>query len=153
MSTKSKDICPFCGEKTYFHQVKLMTLYYKKSPIQIEQPGYWCDSCHEGVIGGNDRLATQKKLQTLRAEIDGLLTPETIKKIREKLKLSQRDAAELFGGGINAFSRYERGETPAPKSLCQLLILLEKHPNLSNELMPPSKSLYRKTIPTNKGST
>jgi HTH-type transcriptional regulator/antitoxin MqsA len=134
MKKSTKQHCPFCGELAYHHQIKPVTLHYKKQAIIIDQPGFWCDACQEGVIGGDDRKATQKALQTQRAEIDGLLTPDQIKRIREKLKLTQHKAALLFGGGINAFSRYERGETPLPKSLHQLLILLDKHPTLAAEL-------------------
>lgn len=111
-----------------------MTLRYKSKSITIKQPGYWCDSCNEGVIGGDDRKATQKELQAFRAKIDGLLQPDEIKHIREKLRLTQHKANEFFGGGINAFSRYERGETPIPRPLSQLLLLLSKHPEQMGEL-------------------
>ena len=134
MNKKKTEHCPFCGNKTYYHQTKSMTLQYKSIPITVNQPGFWCDKCGEGVIGGEDRKATQKELQTLRAEIDGLLTPDKIKKIREKLKLTQSNAAEIFGGGVNAFSRYERGETPIPRPLSQLLLILKNHPNLLAEI-------------------
>lgn len=140
--------CPFCGKKSYHHQTKLMTLHYKSHPITIEQPGYWCDGCNEGVIGGEDRKATQKELQTFRAKIDSLLSPEKIKRIREKLNLTQQKASEIFGGGVNAFSRYERGETPVPKPLSQLLQLLYKHPNLLSELC---KNSARNPSKINKG--
>lgn len=126
--------CPFCGNKSYYHQTKLMTLGYKSTPITVKQPGFWCDKCGEGVIGGKDRKATQKELQTLRAEIDGLLTPDKIRQIREKLELTQLDASEIFGGGVNAFSRYERGETPIPKPLSLLLFILKDHPALLIEI-------------------
>src|SRR5476651_1343380 len=116
--------CPFCGKESYYHQSKLMTLAYKSHSISVQQPGYWCDACGEGVIGGEDRKATQKELQAFRAKIDGLLSPDEIKGIREKLKLTQQKASEIFGGGVNAFSRYERGETPIPRSMSQLLGLL-----------------------------
>jgi HTH-type transcriptional regulator / antitoxin MqsA len=103
--------CPFCGKEAYHHQIKLMKLRYKSNYITVNQPGYWCDKCKEGVIGGEDRKATQKELQSLRAQIDGLLTPVDIKQIREKLNLTQQQASKIFGGGVNAFSRYERGES------------------------------------------
>lgn len=134
MNKKNAEDCPFCGNKSYYHQTKSMTLRYKSTPITVEQPGFWCDECGEGVIGGNDRKATQKELQALRAEIDGLLTPDKIKQIREKLKLTQLNASEIFGGGVNAFSRYERGETPIPKPLSQLLLILKNHPRLLAEI-------------------
>lgn len=40
-----------------------------------------------------------------------------ITKVRKKLDLDQREAAEIFGGGINAFSRYENGKTKPPLAL------------------------------------
>lgn len=134
MNKDKAEHCPFCGEKSYCHQTKSMSLRYKSTPITVKQPGFWCDKCGEGVIGGDDRKATQKELQTLRAEIDGLLTPDKIKQIREELKLTQLNASEIFGGGVNAFSRYERGETPIPKPLSQLLHILKNHPNLLAEI-------------------
>ncbi|MDR3477953.1 MAG: type II toxin-antitoxin system MqsA family antitoxin [Gammaproteobacteria bacterium] len=137
--TKTKvEHCPFCGKESYYHQTKSMTLRYKSHPITVEQPGYWCNECGEGVIGGEDRKATQKELQGLRAQIDGLLSPDDIKLIREKLKLTQQKASDLFGGGVNAFSRYERGETPIPRAASQLLQLLGAHPNLLTELSKSS---------------
>lgn len=134
MNKINAEHCPFCGNKSYYHQTKPMTLRYKSTPITVKQPGFWCDECGEGVIGGDDRKATQKELQALRAEIDGLLTPDKIKQIREKLKLTQLNASEIFGGGVNAFSRYERGETPIPKPLSQLLLILKNHPTLLAEI-------------------
>lgn len=138
MNKTNIEHCPFCGNKSYSHQIKSMTLQYKSIPITVKQPGFWCNECGEGVIGGDDRKATQKKLQTLRAEIDGLLTPDKIKQIREKLKLTQSNASEIFGGGVNAFSRYERGETPIPRAASQLLQLLGVHPHLLTELSKTS---------------
>jgi HTH-type transcriptional regulator / antitoxin MqsA len=135
MNKSKLEHCPFCGNETYQHQIKPMTLQYKSHPITVNQPGYWCNECMEGVIGGDDRKSTQKELQAFRARIDGLLTPDEVRTIREKLNLTQQKASEIFGGGINAFSRYERGETPIPKPLSQLLQLLYKNPCLLDELL------------------
>ena len=33
-----------------------------------------------------------------------IVDPEFIAKVRKKLALDQREAAEIFGGGVNAFS-------------------------------------------------
>lgn len=64
------------------------------------------------------------------------MSPEFILDIRKKLKLDQREAGEIFGGGPNAFSRYENGKTKPPLSLVHLFRLLEKHPELIDELRP-----------------
>jgi HTH-type transcriptional regulator/antitoxin MqsA len=58
-----------------------------------------------------------------------------IRRIRRKLGLSQVAAAQLTGGGHNAFSRYERGEaTPLP-AVIKLLRLLDKHPEFLKDIV------------------
>jgi HTH-type transcriptional regulator/antitoxin MqsA len=64
-----------------------------------------------------------------------------IRRIRQKLKLSQKRASLLTGGGHNAFSRYERGiVTPIP-AIKNLLRLLDEDPKLLRKLgvMPDLK--------------
>ncbi|HCG53865.1 MAG TPA: hypothetical protein DEX10_10780, partial [Betaproteobacteria bacterium] len=39
-----------------------------------------------------------------------------------------------FGGGVNAFSRYENGKTKPPLALVKLLKVLDRHPDLLNEI-------------------
>jgi HTH-type transcriptional regulator / antitoxin MqsA len=58
-----------------------------------------------------------------------------IRRIRGKLGLSQAKAAELTGGGHNAFSRYERGESAPLPAVVNLFRLLDRHPDLLKELM------------------
>ena len=38
-----------------------------------------------------------------------IVDPKFIARVRRKLDLDQKQAAEIFGGGVNAFSRYETG--------------------------------------------
>lgn len=54
--------------------------------------------------------------------------------MRKKLALDQREAAEIFGGGVNAFSRYETGKTKPSLALVKLLRLLDRHPELLDEV-------------------
>jgi len=56
---------------------------------------------------------------------------------RKKLGLKQSEAGQLFGGGISAFSEYERGKAQPHQSTVLLLKLLEKHPELLKELVSP----------------
>jgi HTH-type transcriptional regulator/antitoxin MqsA len=53
---------------------------------------------------------------------------------RKRLKLTQKQAAELTGGGHNAFSRYERGEAVPMRAVVNLFKILDKHPELVKEL-------------------
>ena len=55
-------------------------------------------------------------------------------RVRKKLKLTQHQAAQLTGGGHNAFSRYERGEARPMAAVVNLFKLLDKHPALLSEI-------------------
>ena len=55
-------------------------------------------------------------------------------RVRKKLKLTQRQTAQLTGGGHNAFSRYERGEASPLPAVVNLFRLLDKHPSLLKDV-------------------
>ena len=126
--------CPFCTNGELILKEKSISFKYKGNSIELNQPGQFCNSCDEGIVDGNDIKATEKALHNFRAKIDGLLTTDEVREIRTKLSLTQLQAAEIFGGGPNAFSRYERGEVRQTKALDQLLKLLNKHPHLLDEI-------------------
>jgi HTH-type transcriptional regulator/antitoxin MqsA len=54
--------------------------------------------------------------------------------LQNALGLDQRQAGEIFGGGVNAFSRYETGKVRTPVSVMQLFTLLNRHPELIEEI-------------------
>ena len=66
--------------------------------------------------------------------------PDDIARVRRKLDLDQRQAAELFGGGVNAFSRYENGKAKPPLALVQLLKVLDRLPTYSVKSGPPRRA-------------
>ncbi|XSC41980.1 type II toxin-antitoxin system MqsA family antitoxin [Bradyrhizobium sp. RDT10] len=55
------------------------------------------------------------------------LGPQDVRRIREKLGLSQVEAGELLGGGPRAFTKYEGKVTPA-SSVMNLLRMLDADP-------------------------
>jgi transcriptional regulator with XRE-family HTH domain len=61
-----------------------------------------------------------------------IVDPDFITSVRKKLDLDQRETAEIFGGDISAFSRYENGKTKPSLALVKLFKLLERHPDLGN---------------------
>lgn len=91
--------------------------------------GGWCEKCGKAACG-EDEAETQ--MRKFRERVDRYHS-DYILKVRKKLGLSQKEAASLFGGGRNAFSRYELGKAAPPMSLIILLRLLDKHPDLLEE--------------------
>ncbi|EDN69188.1 transcriptional regulator, XRE family [Beggiatoa sp. PS] len=131
-----KKECPLC--KTGFLERKtIKEMYtYKGHSIEIEQPGEFCNVCDEGILNSTDLNATEKQIRDFQSKIDGLLTASEIRKVRQKLKLSQFEAAEICGNDPNTFSRYERGEEIPQRSISNLLMILNNHPELLLELIP-----------------
>ncbi|KTC81954.1 type II toxin-antitoxin system MqsA family antitoxin [Legionella cincinnatiensis] len=129
------ETCSICGEETACHDIKPVTYTYKGHDFIIDQPATWCHSCGEGIIGPKDNKAVQAEIQAHKSKIDGILSPLEVQQIRKQLRLTQKEAGALFGGGVNAFNRYEKGINPIPKPLSLLLIILKRHPEQLREIL------------------
>ena len=71
----------------------------------------------------------------LRAKVEGVLSPDEVAGIRERLQLSQRRAGELLGGGPRAFQKYESGTQQVSTPMANLLRLLDKDPRRLAEIV------------------
>ena len=71
----------------------------------------------------------------LRAEAAERLKAEEVRRIRTRLKLSQRRAGEILGGGPRAFQKYESGEVVVSRPMANLLLLLDRDPSRLKELI------------------
>lgn len=126
-------ISPETGE-ILTRQVRPFTVTYKGESMIVDLPGYYPASGDEGVHVGDDMIAVDAAVRALKEKIDGVPAPATIRRMRTKLKLSQREAGSLFKVGENAFDKYERGLIEPSGPTIQLMTLLEKHPELLDEL-------------------
>ena len=76
-----------------------------------------------------------REMQAFNRQVNAaIVDPVFIANVRKKLNLGQKEAADIFGGGVNAFSRYENGKTKPPLALVKLLKVLDRHPELLNEI-------------------
>ena len=97
--------------------------------------GDFCPGCEEAVLDMAESARVSAAMLDFNKQVNAsIVDPGLIASIRKKLALDQREAAEIFGGGINAFSRYENGKTKPPLALVKLLKLLDRHPDLLNEV-------------------
>lgn len=126
-------ISPETGE-TLRRDVRPFTVTYKGKSVTVELPGYYPENGNEGIHVGDDMAVTDATLRALKEEIEGIPAPATIRRVRKKLKLSQREAGGLLKVGENAFDKYERGLIEPSGPTSQLLRLLDQHPELVEEL-------------------
>ena len=95
----------------------------------------FCPACDESITDLAETDRVMREMQAFHKQVNAaIVDPNFIIAVRKKLNLGQREAAEIFGGGVNAFSRYENGKTKPPLALVKLLKLLERHPDLLNEV-------------------
>lgn len=128
--------CPSCGAADLQHDTRNMPYTYKgKSTIIENVTGDFCPKCNEAVFSLTQSKRYSKAMLAFIKQVNtAIIEPGFIARVRKKLELDQQEAAEIFGGGVNAFSRYETGKTNPPLALVKLLKMLERHPNLLNEI-------------------
>jgi HTH-type transcriptional regulator / antitoxin MqsA len=125
--------CPACGGRAVL-ETRTDTVEYKGRKAQVRIRGNWCEKCDEAVLEGDALQKREDTFLALRAQVEGVLGPQDVAQIRSKLKLSQRRAGELLGGGARAFQKYESGEQQVSVPMTNLLRLLAKDPRRLTEL-------------------
>jgi HTH-type transcriptional regulator / antitoxin MqsA len=128
--------CPVCGAAELLHDTRDLPYTYKGENTLIPSvTGDFCPACAESVLNASESDRVMLEMREFSKQVNAaVVDPGFIARVRKKLGLDQRTAAEIFGGGINAFSRYENGRTRPPLSLVKLLKLLDRHPDLLNEI-------------------
>ncbi|MDX6750453.1 type II toxin-antitoxin system MqsA family antitoxin [Geminicoccaceae bacterium 1502E] len=121
-------VCPVTGQPMV-RDVRPITITYKGHAATFEMPGWYCDASSESVHTGEDMKVSDRTLNRLRARVEGLLLPEEVRRIRKRLKLTQKEAGRLIGGGPNAFQKYESGEVLVSQAVKSALLLLDRDPS------------------------
>lgn len=125
--------CPNCATKMV-HDTREVVHTYKGETTTYEATGNFCDACDEVVFDRDEAPRVSALIVEFNKQVNAIsVDPIFITRVRKKLKLDQRQAGELFGGGVNAFSRYETGKTKPPLALVRLFNILERHPELLAE--------------------
>ena len=138
--------CPACGGGMV-RETRRRTIRYKKHSVEIDQPAWWCRDCDEGVLDSKDTVVADRAFATLKAKAEGVLDPATIERIRARLKLTQRKAGKILGGGARAFQRYESGAVVVSRPMSNLLMLLDQQPALLSRLaMESTKAARQKPV-------
>ena len=128
--------CPSCGAAELIHDTRDQPYTYKgETTVIAAVTGEFCLACAESILDMAESKRVMREMKEFSKQVNAaIVDPGFIAGVRKKLDLDQRQAAELFGGGINAFSRYENGKTKPPLALVKLFKLLDRHPDLLNEV-------------------
>lgn len=153
--------CPICnaGELALFQEPD--EIQYKGQTLSVVVEYAVCQQCGEEMILPEQIKRNDCRVRDAWRKADGLLTGTEIADLRKKLGLTQQDAAKVFGGGVNAFSKYERGEVIQSEGMDKLMRLaleekpvhvyswLSEHAGLGNPLDTLSNGYGSNVIPFN----
>lgn len=128
--------CPACASARLIRETRSLPYTYKGESTRIPNVnGQYCPACGESILDATEAARVSAAMLDFNKEVNAsLVNPDFILRVRRKLALDQREAAEIFGGGVNAFSRYENGKSRPPVALIKLLRVLDRYPELLDEV-------------------
>lgn len=125
--------CRNCGHNEFDIQERSETIDFRGLTLDVEGLNYSiCKRCgaksetRDQQVNNDSIIKSAYSLE--RDELrkrDGLLSSHEIEAIRKNFALTQREAAVVFGGGANAFNKYESGEVLQSVSMDRLLRLID----------------------------
>jgi HTH-type transcriptional regulator/antitoxin MqsA len=124
--------CPNCEKIELIEKTMDIPYTYKGNSTVIKQvTGKHCPRCDEFILSSTEAKQVSDAMIAYNKSINAdSVDPAFISGVRKKLNLDQKEAATIFGGGVNAFSRYESGKAVPPVALVKLFKILDTHPDL-----------------------
>ena len=124
--------CPNCEKVEMAVKTTDVPYTYKGSSTVIKRvTGKHCPKCDEFILSNVESQRVSEAMIAFNKQVNAAaVDPAFISGVRKKLQLDQKEAAAIFGGGVNAFSRYESGKAVPPVALVKLFKILDTHPDL-----------------------
>ena len=124
--------CPNCENIEMVEKIMDIPYTYKGNSTAIKQvAGKHCPQCDEFILSDTEAQRVSEAMLVFNKKVNAeSVDPAFISGVRKKLQLDQKEAAVIFGGGVNAFSRYESGKAVPPVALVKLFKILDTHPDL-----------------------
>jgi len=126
--TRNGELCPACGEGHLSSRVNSSPVEYNGHTKDLPLHYSVCDYCGSELAGAAEAKLNKRAMAAFRKEVDSLLSGEEIRRFRNDYGLSQELCAELFGGGVVAFSRYEKDDIIQSCAMDRLLKLCITEP-------------------------
>jgi len=123
------NICPICGEGSIRAQVGKNVVEYKGHTAELDLHYSVCDACGSEQSAASQLRSNKRAMMAFKKRVDGLLSGTEIRELRERLGISQAEAAKIFGGGPVAFSKYETDDVAQSEAMDKLLRLVAGLPD------------------------
>lgn len=147
--TTHADNCPICGEGSLCERVMPETVEYKGRSEMLQMTYSECAACGSEQASTAQARANKRAVIAFKKRVDGLLEGKEIALLRATLGITQAKAAEVFGGGPVAFSKYENDDITQSESMDTLIRLAAALPSARKWLFErPDKIVSWSLFPT-----
>ncbi len=127
--------CPFCGSQHLVEKHEQTQVSHKGLPINCQTAYTACEICFEEFVLPAQSACNDKSVREAKKLSDGLMSAEEIRASREHLGLTQQQAAVIFGGGANSFSKYERSEVAQSEAMNYLIKLCSTYADVYQKFL------------------
>jgi HTH-type transcriptional regulator / antitoxin MqsA len=127
--------CPSCDSSSCYEETYSSEIEYGSSKVQVDGlKRYVCEDCEAIHADDSQSRYNLSLIQRAKGLTPSLILGPEIRSFRDSVGITQREASKLFGGGLNAFSKYETGEVVQSEPMDNLLWLAMKFPGLIEAL-------------------
>ena len=146
------DRCPIYGSGTIKVERKPEIFEYKGQSLTLELTVYSCNVFGEEFFDNEEMKKHQKTIKDFQRRVDGLLTSEKIKQIKEKYGLSQWELARILGIAEKSIAKYEADFVTQSKTINNLLHVIGEFPKVLeflkqlNEKVKKNKKFFKFTL-------
>ena len=121
--------CSACGGSTT--EVKeVKKAKYRDEIVEVATHLFRCDACKEGFVTPDQMRAHVRAVKNQVRKVHGLLPPERIVGIRERLGLTQTELENVLGTGPKVIVRWESGKVIQSRGHDNVLRLLDRNPSV-----------------------
>lgn len=146
--SEEKMPCPFCDSGALEEMYRDREMDFEGDHALVHGLLYSvCNHCAIETVTPNQSRLNKKTIINAHKTAQGLMTAEDICALRKQLGITQIEAATLFGGGVNAFSKYENNAITQTKAMDTMLQLVRDVPEAARYLAKRKNVKLRSIVP------
>jgi putative zinc finger/helix-turn-helix YgiT family protein len=129
------NLCTACGNES-LEEITVPFLVERNGKSKtIQDRRMRCTACETLSYQGSQISEHEKAVASAERELDGLLSPEDLCRIRLKYKFKQTEMEQMLSTGPKTWTRWERGKIPHSKAADKLIRVMAEYPDVARKLM------------------
>lgn len=129
------DQCLACGAAAVEERVAPFVVEHDGKTTTIQDRHMVCAACENISYRGAQASEHERAVAAALRQMQGLLSPEELSRIRAKYRLKQTDMESMLSTGPKTWTRWERGKITQSRATDKLIRAIADDPDLARRLM------------------